>query len=97
MDNFDPRTPLVAADREFNARFWGSYRFDVVLEGAPGLFRTPRGVALVAAVEQAAALGPHVGGVLSCLDPLAAIAHALGEDRPLASLDPGRIAGLNRL
>jgi len=94
MDNFDPRTPLVAADREFNARFWGSYRFDVVLEGAPGLFRTPRGIALIAAVERAAAGGPHVGGALSCLDPLGGIARTLGHGRPLTDSDPQTIAGL---
>lgn len=94
MDNFDPRTPLVAADREFNSRFWGSYRFDVVLEGEPGLFRTPRGIALLAAAERAAAGGPHVGGALSCLDPLGGIARTLGHDRPLSSLDPQAIAGL---
>jgi predicted RND superfamily exporter protein len=94
MDNFDPRTPLVAADREFNSRFWGSYRCDVVLAGAPGLFRTPRGLALIAEVERAAAGGPHVGGALSCLDPLDAIAHTLGHGRPLSSSDPQLIAGL---
>ena len=43
IDNFDPDSELVEAERIFNRDFWGSYRFDVVAEGPPGYFSRPSG------------------------------------------------------
>ncbi len=94
MDNFDPATPLVAADREFNARFWGSYRFDVVLEAEPGRFLGPEGAGLMSDVARVARGAPHAGGVLSYLEPLGQIERTLGREEPLAGLEPGQIGEL---
>ncbi|HEX6203400.1 MAG TPA: MMPL family transporter, partial [Thermoanaerobaculia bacterium] len=78
IDNFDPTSPLVRAERELNARFWGTYRFDVVLTGGPGFFHRPDGAALVAAAARAVAGAPEVGGVVTHLEPLDRVAELLG-------------------
>jgi predicted RND superfamily exporter protein len=87
IDNFDPRSPLVTAERAFNQRFWGTYRFDVVLEG-PGrdFFATPRGVAMLEDFDRLAASAPRVGGRLGCLQFLEIAAHARGHEPPLSRL-----------
>jgi hypothetical protein len=92
MDNFSPRAPLVTAERDFNAAFWGSYRYDVVLEGEDDLFYRPEGARWMEEVERIARSGPYVGGVITYLDPLGEVAASLGEDVPLSSLDPLRLA-----
>jgi predicted RND superfamily exporter protein len=94
MDNFDPRAPLVEADHDINARFWGSYRFDVVLEAEPGRFASPSGAALMESVARAARREPHVGGVLTYLDPLATIARAIAPGDSLPFRDAGRLGEL---
>lgn len=89
IDNFDPRSPVVSAERDFNANFWGSYAYDVVLRSkVPGFFRSPEGVALAERVVDRAARGPFVGGVLSYLTPLRLIGDIIGK--------PGLLSGLER-
>jgi predicted RND superfamily exporter protein len=87
-DNFDPRSPLVTAERRFNAEFWGSYRFDLVLAGGPGAFWTPQGVSLLEELQGWAATAPHVGGTLSVLVPFEAAARARGQPLPVSALPP---------
>lgn len=92
IDNFDPGSPLVQAEREFNAKFWGTYRFDLVLSGAPGLFHRPEGAALAAAAARVLSEAPHAGGVVTYLEPLDTVAELLGlssgaEALPAEALD----------
>ncbi len=78
IDNFDADSPLVRAEREFNAKFWGTYRFDLVLSGPPGLFHRPEGAALVSAAARVAAASSPAGGVVTYLEPLDTVAELLG-------------------
>jgi hypothetical protein len=94
VDNFSPRSPLVAAEREYNRGFWGSYRFDVVLQAGPGFFLKPEGTALVERISDVAARMPEAGGVLTYLAPLREIARTFGEDGPLSRLPDREIAGV---
>ncbi len=99
IDNFDPASDLVSAERDFNAHFWGSYRFDVVLTSPRLLyFHQPKGIRLVEEVVALAGAGPRVGGVASHLIPFGIIAGTLGEKGPLSSLSSRtltRIAALS--
>jgi predicted RND superfamily exporter protein len=89
IDNFDRASPVAAADRLYNASFWGSYRFDVVLESAePRFFRGPEGVDLVHEVSRAASGAPHVGGVVSYLTPLRVLAELTGRPGDVSRLPP---------
>ncbi|MES1243613.1 MAG: MMPL family transporter [Acidobacteriota bacterium] len=89
VDNFDPRSDLVTAERDFNRAFWGSYRFDVVFEGGRLFFQTPRGLALLEDFHRQARTAPHVGGILSPLPPLRMIAETLlDHPGPLSTLPP---------
>lgn len=97
VDNFDPGSGLVTAERDFNRVFWGSYRFDIVLEGDRRLFWTPRGVALLEKVDRLAREAPHVGGVISPLQFFEAGARAYANPLPLSRLpasDVDRIGAL---
>lgn len=87
VDNFDPRSPLVTAERELNASFWGSYRFDIVLE-ADSLyyFWTPAGLRLLEEVHRVAESAPHTGGVLDVLLPYGTAAGIFGHAPPLSAL-----------
>ncbi|HEV7507732.1 MAG TPA: MMPL family transporter [Thermoanaerobaculia bacterium] len=89
--NFDPASSLVTTQRMLDRELWGSYRFDVVLDSAPGFFNTPQGVALSQDVAQLAAAAPGVSGVASYLDPLREIAAAFGESADLRRLPPERL------
>ena len=91
-DNFAPTAPLVRAERDFNAAFWGSYRFDVVLEAAPGFFATPAGAAVMEDFRRAVAAAPHVTGVLTYLDPLGEVADTLALAGPLSVRSPAEVA-----
>ena len=91
VQNFDPDSDLVRSDQIINGSFWGSYRFDVVIEAAPGYFRDPMGVALLESLSEAAAAAPYVGGVETALVPLEEIAAALDEPGPLSELAPEKI------
>jgi predicted RND superfamily exporter protein len=101
--NFDPRSALVTAERDFNRAFWGSYRFDVVLEGMEGMeeeprfFHTPRGAALLEEVDRTVRQAPHVGGVLSPLQLFEAGAGAYGHPLPISALPPLEIERIGAL
>lgn len=86
VDNFAPNDDIVRAERGINESFWGSYRFDVVIEGAPGFFREPGGAAVLEAVRELSADAPHVGGVETHLMPLEEIAEALGAGGAISKL-----------
>ncbi len=88
--NFDPDSELVRADRLFNRELWGAYRFDVVLVAPPGFFFRREGAALVAEVAQQAAGLQGVAGVLTHLVPVAEVARAHGEVRPVSALPAAR-------
>jgi len=88
IDNFDPRSPLVTAERDFNRGFWGSYRLDVVFEGDRRRFWTPEGAALLEDLDRLARRAPHVGGVLGPLLFLEGGARMHGHPLPLSALPP---------
>ncbi len=87
IDNFDPGSPLVTAERDFNRAFWGSYRLDVILDGGEKRhFWTPEGAALLEDFDRLARGAPHVGGVLGPLLFLEGGARMHGNPLPLSSL-----------
>jgi predicted RND superfamily exporter protein len=89
IDNFDQASPVAAADRLYNARFWGLYRFDVVLESRePWFFRGSEGVRLVEEVSRVASAAPHAAGVVSHLAPLQVLAEMTGRPRDVSRLTP---------
>ena len=85
MTNFDPESPLVQADREFNRHFWGAYRHDLVLEAEPGFFASKQGVALVGSLCDDLAETERVGGVVSYLTLLQRIADLQKKQGPVAA------------
>ena len=91
IDNFDPRSPLVTAERAFNREFWGSYRFDVVLAGVSGLFWTPEGVGLMEGLDRLARQAPAVGGVLSLVPPFELAARLRGGAPPVSALPAAEV------
>jgi predicted RND superfamily exporter protein len=98
VDNFNPGSALVSAERDFNARFWGSYRFDVVLSGGEaGFFRGREGIVLLERLSRRAGEGPHVGGVVSPLVPLRMLGDVVGKPGELSALDPGDLRTLSAL
>lgn len=94
VDNFDPDSPLPLADQRYNDEFWGSYRYDVVLESDRGFFYSPEGVRLVEEFTRIAEGGPRVGGVLDYLDAYWEVAHVYGFPRPLSALPGSTIRSL---
>ncbi len=89
IDNFDPRSPLVTAARDFDRSFWGLYRFDVVFEGPEdGYFWSPRGVALLEDFDRLAPAAPGVGGWLGPLPFFEGSARAQGHEPPVSRLPP---------
>lgn len=89
IDNFDRASPVAVADRLYNARFWGTYRFDVVLESPePRFFKRAAGVRLAGEVARAAAAAPHAAGVVSHLTPLQVLAELTGRPGDVARLPP---------
>jgi hypothetical protein len=87
IDNFDPDSDLVRADREFNERFWGTYRFDVVFEADSHFyFYNPEGARLMERFAERAAQGPAVGGVFHYLVPLEQVAEEFNYTIPVSGL-----------
>jgi predicted RND superfamily exporter protein len=86
VDNFDPDSAIVRAEIAWNDAFWGSYRYDVVLEAIPDFFYSSTGTALVEELEALARSVVDVGGVESHLTLLGEVARALGEEPPLSKL-----------
>jgi predicted RND superfamily exporter protein len=98
IDNFDPRSPLVAAERIFNRSFWGSYRFDVVFTGPEReFFWTARGVSLLEDFDRLARAAPHVGGWLGPLQYLEVGARAQGDELPISRLPPVSVKGTGQI
>lgn len=103
IDNFDPASPLPSAERDFNAHFWGSYRFDVVLtHEEAGWFLRSEGLRLIDRVTGVARAGPHVGGVVSHLTAFELAARAVADpvagagsgERPVSDLPADTLAEL---
>jgi predicted RND superfamily exporter protein len=95
VDNLDPDSAPVLAERDLDSRFWGSYRFDVVLSTErPAFFRQPEGLRLIEEIVPVAEAGPHVGGALSHLLAFEAVAGALEERGRLSELPPERVSYL---
>ena len=98
IDNFDPGSPIATADRLYNASFWGTYRFDVVLESPePRFFRGAEGVRLVEEVSRAAAAAPHAAGVVSHLTSLQVLAALTGRPGDVSRLPPDDLRTLMAL
>lgn len=97
VDNFDPASDVVTAERDFNRSFWGSYRFDIVLTGPPRLFWTPRGAALLERVDALARQAPHVGGVISPLQYFEEGAEAYGDPLPVSRLPADEVERIGAL
>ncbi len=91
VENFDPESELVRADRQINRSFWGSYRLDVVLEAEPGRFHDPSGVALVERVCAVSENAPHVGGCESPYVALEELARVMDAATPLSALTADRL------
>ncbi len=96
IDNFDPSAPLVSAERDYNANFWGSYLYDVVLRSEdPGFFRSPEGVAMTERLTATLEGGPRVGRALSYLIPMRVIGDLVGIPGPLSQLERRDLRTLN--
>jgi len=91
IDNLDPRSPLVVAERIFNREFWGSYRYDIVISGARALFDRPAGAAALEELHRFAKTAPHVGGAWSPLPPFEASAIGQGNPLPVSALPPREV------
>ena len=98
IDNLEPGSALVSADRTFNAHFWGSYRFDIVLTGPRLLFFHEReGLRLLERISGVAAGAPHVGGVVSSLVAFDIAARAEGRTGPVSELPADTLVGYSQL
>jgi predicted RND superfamily exporter protein len=87
VDNFDPASDLVSAERDFNAEFWGSYRLDITLHSDQiRFFQYHDGLALMEKVRATALAGAHVAGVESHLIAFETVAKAIGEPGALSAL-----------
>jgi hypothetical protein len=87
VDNFDPGSDLVSAERDFNAEFWGSYRFDITLHSDQvRFFQYHDGLTLMEKVRDTALAGAHVAGVESHLIPFEVVAKAIGEPSVMSAL-----------
>jgi uncharacterized protein len=96
VDNFDPRASLVSAERDYNASFWGSYLYDIVLRTEdPGFFRRPEGIEVAERLTAALERGPHVGRALSYLIPMGVLGEIIGKPGPLSQLERGDLRTLN--
>ncbi|MBW2289844.1 MAG: MMPL family transporter, partial [Deltaproteobacteria bacterium] len=87
VDNFDPASALVSAERDFNAEFWGSYRFDITLHSDQlRFFQYHDGLTLMEKVRDTALAGPNVAGVESHLVPFEVVAKAIDEPAAMSAL-----------
>ncbi|MCZ6617726.1 MAG: MMPL family transporter, partial [Gammaproteobacteria bacterium] len=69
--NLDPESAMVRAEREFNRRFWGSYRYDIVLSSSVRRqLERPAGLAAIEKLRDVARAGPFAGGVVTHLLPI---------------------------
>ena len=87
VDNFDPASDLVSAERDFNAEFWGSYRLDITLHSDQvRFFQYHDGLTLMEKVRDTALAGAHVAGVESHLIPFEVVAKAIDEPGAMSAL-----------
>ncbi|MEM9558639.1 MAG: MMPL family transporter [Acidobacteriota bacterium] len=91
LANFPPDAEIVAADRDFNEAFWGSYHLDLVLEAAPGTFDTAAGARLVEWMIERVESDEVVRGVTSYLTPVGVVMAAHGERGMASELDDLRL------
>ncbi|MFT5049973.1 MAG: putative RND superfamily exporter protein [Chlamydiales bacterium] len=92
VHNFAADAEVVTAEREFNAEFWGSYRYDVVLEHPEaGYFQGAKGLAVLEGLVEVLREAPHVGGVVSSLVAYRTHARIDGEPLPVSKLPPETI------
>ena len=89
--NFSPSSNLVSAERDFNAAFWGSYRFDVVLTAGNRFFLTPQGIGLVHQLVQDLSSVPRVGGSLSHLVHFQRIAELQKKEKSIAAFSQAEL------
>lgn len=97
VDNFSADSGVVRAESDFNAAFWGSYRYDVVVDALPEFFHSGMGSALIERIAGLAGSLPHVGGVESHLILLEPVARAAGAAPPLSQLPGLALADLAML
>jgi uncharacterized protein len=96
VDNFDPQAPLVSAERDYNASFWGSYLYDVILRvDDPGFFRRPEGIQVAERLTAALERGPRVGRALSHLIPMGVLGEIIGKPGPLSRIERADLRTLN--
>ena len=89
--NFDPDDDIVRAERAINESFWGSYRFDVVLEGPPGFFASPSERQQWRRSEKSRGAHPTSVGPKPISTPSEELAATLGADGPLSGLPIGQL------
>ncbi|MFQ5478716.1 MAG: RND family transporter, partial [Candidatus Binatia bacterium] len=94
VDNFASDAQLVTTERDYNDAFWGSYRFDIVVEGPHEFFYTPTGTDLTERLRRLVAEAPYVGGVLTHLAMLEGVAGALDQHGALSNLSPLMLADI---
>ncbi len=95
IGNFDPRSDLVIAEKEFNRNFWGAYRFDVVLTSPQkGFFQQAEGLRLLERLRPVVRQGPQVGGAVSSLEAFEKLAEIQQLERPVSTLPPQALSGM---
>ena len=98
VDNFDPDSDLVTAERDYNERFWGSYRFDVVVASQrPNFFETREGHRAMESLRRIARQAPHVGGVLTYLYPYEVVMRIEGMGERASELSDENLERANQL
>jgi predicted RND superfamily exporter protein len=85
--NVDSKSELAGADREFNARFWGTYRTDIVLQADHWYFVTPDATRLAEEIRSAAENAPGVSGTFSYLTLLEQVADEFEKPLPVSALE----------
>lgn len=92
LQNFAGDSPLVAAEHDFNAHFWGSFRCDVVLASEEaGYFQKAAGLRIIEELTGIARRAPSVGGVVSPLTAYRIVADTERESRQVTELPPETI------
>lgn len=83
VSNFRKDSAIVAADREINKHFIGSYQFNVMLEAKEqDAFYNPELLRAVWALQQQMETNPIVGGTISIVDYIRRMNQVMHENRP---------------
>lgn len=92
VDNFPASADVVTAERDFNAAFWGTYRYDVVLDHPQStFFQSAPGLRVLEQLVEELQDAPHVGGLVSSLIAYQIHARVDGEALPVSELPPETI------